>query len=337
MAIRAGNDSARLPIGDERFGLLDSMGDGVWDWNLQTGEVFYSDRWLESLGYSRSDVSGDIRFVADLIHPEDRELLDEIGTAHLEGRTDYFECEFRLRRKSGEYRWTLGRGRVLERNPEGRALRVLGANFDITARKLAELALQHAEGRCRTIVETTGCVVVVIDAQYRILEWNPAAERIYGWKQAEVRGKDYVAWFLPEEVRERVSGEIQRVLAGGEAEDYENPIVTRDGSERLLLWNARRLVDAEGRAWGVVGIGQDITGQKRAERQREISLREMEVLWERFRALRDLLPTCSVCDRVRDQDGNWSSPEAFLGVERPASGRHAICPECLGREQPGEG
>ena len=118
MAIRAGNDAARPPIGwDARTGLIDSMGDGIWDWNLQTGEVFYSDRWLESLGYSRSDVSGDIGFVADLIHPEDRELLAEIGSAHLEGKTDYFECEFRLRRKSGEYRWTLGRGRVLERDP----------------------------------------------------------------------------------------------------------------------------------------------------------------------------------------------------------------------------
>lgn len=314
---------------EERFRSLDSMSDGVWDWNLRTGEVFYSDRWLESLGYAPGDLSPDLGFVEALMHPEDRDLVAEIGRAHLGGHTDYFECEFRLRKKSGEYRWTLGRGRVLERDAEGKALRVLGVNFDITARKMAELALERAEGRCRTIVETTGCVVVVLDSSHRILEWNPAAERTYGWKQAEVRGKNYVEWFLPEEVRERVTDEIQRVFGGGDAEDYENPIVTRDGSERVLLWNATRLVDAEGKTWGVVGIGQDITAQKRAERQREIALREREVTLERLRSLRDLLPICGACNRVREEDGTWSSLEAFLAARGASAIQPLLCPACL--------
>ena len=110
-------DSARFQLDSEdRFHRsLDAMGDGIWDWDLQTGEVFYSDRWLESLGYHRDDARPDLSFVEGITHPEDGEILSQAGTAHLEGKTDYFECEYRLRKKSGDYRWTLGRGRVLER------------------------------------------------------------------------------------------------------------------------------------------------------------------------------------------------------------------------------
>jgi PAS domain S-box-containing protein len=327
------SDSAENPAtfvmeGEERFrAALDAVTDGVWDWNLRTGEVFYSNRWLESLGCSRADAPPDISFVQSITHPEDRELLADVGRAHLEGRTAYFECEARLRKKSGEYRWTLGRGRVLERSPEGEALRILGANYDVTARKLAELALEQAEGRCRTIVETTGCVIVCLDASYRILEWNPAAEKVYGWKQAEVRGKNYVEWFLPEEVRGRVAEEIQRVFAGGDTVDYENPVLTRDGSERLFLWNSTRLVNSEGKTWGIVGIGQDITEQKQAERQREIARREAQVMAERLQALQGILPICRSCNRVRDQAGSWSRPEEYLGTSIEVS--VVRCPDCL--------
>ena len=128
--------------------------------------MFYSDRWLESLGYDRGDAS----FVEGLVHPEDTEVLQEFGAAHVEGQTHYFEFQFRLRKKSGDYRWTLGRGRALERNRNGRAQRILGVNFDITCDKAAELLLDQAEQRFRKMVDTAGCMVICLDRNLRVLE-----------------------------------------------------------------------------------------------------------------------------------------------------------------------
>lgn len=315
---------------------LDFMSDGIWDWNLQTGEVFYSDRWLESLGYDRSEVTPDLDFVTSITHVDDKEILSEVGNAHIEGKTDYFECEYRLRKKSGEYRWTLGRGRVLERDRDGLALRVLGVNFDITAGKRAELALEQAEQRCRIIVETAGSVIICLDPGFRILEWNRAAEELVGWPREEVRGKNFVEWFLPHAVRASVAKEIQRVLEGGESQGYEHPITTRDGSERLLVWNSNRLVDSDGKTWGVMGIAQDITDQKRAERERELAYREMQVVLERFEVLRGLLRVCSVCKNICDQRGNWSSLDEYLQSSVELKMTHGYCPTCLKEAKAGE-
>ena len=336
MASNNEKDSARFHIENPFYRALDAMGDGIWDWDLQTGEMFCSDRWLESLGYDRNDVSPGVSFAERVIHPEDRDVLSEISDAHLEGQTDYFECEYRMRKKSGDYRWTLSRGRVLERDSKGKALRVLGVNFDITSNKAAELFLEQVEHRCSTIVETAGCVILCLDTNLRILEWNRAAEKISGWTEAEVRGKNYVEWFVPEEVRGRVTDEIQRVLAGGDGENYENPIITRDGTERLLLWNSKCLVNSEGKTWGAVGIAQDITEQKRAERQRELAYQEMEVMLERFEALRGLVRVCSVCKKVRDHEGNWSDLDEYLHSSMDVEMSHGYCPMCFEKAMRGE-
>jgi PAS domain S-box-containing protein len=310
---------------------FDSLGDGMWDWNVASGEVFYSDRWVQSLGYDRDEIVPHLSFVDGIIHPGDKERLANAGAAHLDGHTNYFEYEYRMRKKSGDYRWTLGRCRVLKRNHEGKALRILGANFDITNTKHAELALAEKEERSRTIVETAACVILCLDSDFRILEWNQAAEKIYGWTRGEVRGKNYVEWFIPKEARERVTNEIQHVLAGGDAINFENPVIARDGTERLILWNSTGLLNDDGKTWGVVGIGQDITEQRNAERQREIAHREMQVMVERFDALRELLDVCSVCRKIRDGDGNWLSFDEYMLVSMDVEMSHGFCPACYDR------
>lgn len=333
MASNGGGDARPIEreSHDQFRDALDAMGDGIWDWDMASGHVDYSDRWIASLGYHRDDVKPHVSFVASIVHPDDKEALSESGQAHIDGHTDYFECEYRLRRKSGSYRWTLGRGRVLERDGEGKALRVLGTNFDITLGREAERLREEKEERSRIIVDTAGCVIMCMDAKFRILEWNDAAEKIYGWSRAEVQGKNYVEWFIPEAVRERVTDEIRNVLGGGAAIDYENPVITRDGTERLLLWNARGLVDKEGKTSGVLGIAQDITEQRLAERQREIAYREMQVLVERFDALKGLLGVCSVCRKIRDNDGNWSNFDEYMLDSMKVEMSHGYCPTCYER------
>jgi PAS domain S-box-containing protein len=305
------------------------VGDGSWDWNVETGEVFYSDRWIESLGYSRGDAPPYIGFWESLLHPEDEKRVWDAINAHFEGRTEHFESEYRTRLSSGQYRWSLDRGGVLQRNVEGHATRMAGTCFDISDRKRAESVLRQTEARFRAIVETAGCVIVALDKLNRITEWNPAAEEIYGWKRSEVLGKSYVERFLPQAVRGLVVAEIQRILTGERTKNFENPIVTRAGSERAILWNAAPSFDSQGQVSGVIAIGQDITEWKRAEEQRLLALKEKELALERVRVLsRPPIESCRVCEMIRYEDGGWTTDTRFVSPHTLASLLRGICPGC---------
>jgi PAS domain S-box-containing protein len=122
---------------------LEASVEGVWDWNIKTGKVYYSPRWIESLGYSREEVPSEVGFWENIVHPDDMPRVQEALRAHFEGRTPVYHVEDRLRMKSGEYRWNLDRGKVVERDAEGQPLRMVGTDTDITDRKRAEEELRR--------------------------------------------------------------------------------------------------------------------------------------------------------------------------------------------------
>jgi PAS domain S-box-containing protein len=135
-----------LRISQERLKLaLDSTEDGLWDWNITTGECYFSPRWREMLGYQPGDFPEDISAWAPLIHPEDQERVNQELQAHLDGKTPTYELEYRLRKKSGEWCWILGRAKVVERDENGQPLRMVGTNIDISERKKSEKQLQEAK------------------------------------------------------------------------------------------------------------------------------------------------------------------------------------------------
>jgi PAS domain S-box-containing protein len=119
--------------------LLEASNDGFWDWNVQTGEVFFGGRWGAMLGYEAEELEPHVRTWEKLVHPDDLAWVTELLTAHLEGRTDHYQAEHRLRAKDGSWRWILDRGRVVERDADGRPLRACGAHVDVTERKVVEL------------------------------------------------------------------------------------------------------------------------------------------------------------------------------------------------------
>ncbi len=135
-----------LRISQERLKLaLDSTEDGLWDWNITTGECYFSPRWIEMLGYQSGDFPEDISAWAPLVHPEDQEKVNQELETHLDGKTPIYELEHRLRKKSGEWCWILGRGKVVERDANGEPLRMVGTNIDITQRKQSEKELETAK------------------------------------------------------------------------------------------------------------------------------------------------------------------------------------------------
>jgi PAS domain S-box-containing protein len=132
-------DPPRRPDATRLALLLEASNDGFWDWDVQTGEVFFGGRWGAMLGYSPDELEPHVRTWERLVHPDDLPWVSEVLRAHLEGRTDHYQAEHRLLAKDGSWRWILDRGRVVERDADGRPLRACGAHVDVTERKLVEL------------------------------------------------------------------------------------------------------------------------------------------------------------------------------------------------------
>ena len=128
----------------ERLALaLESGSDGLWDWDVATGEIWFSERWWEMLGYSPGEIEPHIREWFRLVHPQDEERARMLLKDHCSGRSAAYECEYRLRRKSGGWGWVLARGKVVSRDGHGKPLRIVGTHIDISSRKEAEHRIAH--------------------------------------------------------------------------------------------------------------------------------------------------------------------------------------------------
>ncbi len=113
---------------------IEGSGDGVWDWNIATDEAKYSKRWKEMLGYSEEDILPVNQEWVDRIHPEDRNAVAGRMRAYLEGKTDIYVVEYRLRCKNESYKWILGRGMIVSRSEDNAPMRMVGTHTDITDR-----------------------------------------------------------------------------------------------------------------------------------------------------------------------------------------------------------
>ncbi len=149
-----------------------------------------------------------------------------------------------------------------------------------TEHKQAEEALQQERHFTRSIVDTARAIILVLDKEGRILEFNPYMEQISGYRLDEVQGKDWFATFLPERDRERIRKLFAQATADMQTRGNVNPIVTKHGLERDIEWYDNTLKDASGNTIALVAIGQDITERRKAKEKLRESERKLKTLFE---------------------------------------------------------
>ncbi|HSR40698.1 MAG TPA: PAS domain S-box protein, partial [Longimicrobiales bacterium] len=143
ITVRKEADEA-LRASEERYALAaQGAGAGLWDWDLLEDRIYYSPRFKEMLGTQDWEMRESPDEWLGRVHPEDRRNLEARLTDHLEGRSEFLECEHRVLHKNGTYPWMLARG-VAVRDARGRATRLAGSLTDVTERRLAEEQLRHA-------------------------------------------------------------------------------------------------------------------------------------------------------------------------------------------------
>ncbi|MCF6213962.1 MAG: PAS domain S-box protein [Flavobacteriaceae bacterium] len=117
---------------------IDGTNDGLWDLNLVTKEVYYSDRWKEMLGYKPDELENKEETWENLVHPDDLERVNALAQLHFDQKTAYYTAEYRMKCKDNSYKWILDRAKVIERDANGKPLRIIGVHADITKRKYEE-------------------------------------------------------------------------------------------------------------------------------------------------------------------------------------------------------
>ncbi|MEW6518693.1 MAG: PAS domain S-box protein [Thermodesulfobacteriota bacterium] len=223
---------------------------------------------VEMLGYAEQQVLG--RHWTDFVLEDDsRQPLQAVYADAMAGTgrfPDYLENT--ISSSSGEQRLVAWRCTVLH-NRAGKATGMLCSGNDITEKNQAVAALQESRERLREIIDTAASVILMLAPDFSILEFNHAAENLFGRSKDEVLGHNYLELFIPPDLRPALGQEIVKVLGGLPARDFENDVLGRNGARLTLLWNADRMLDAAGRTIGVLATAINITERKQAELELE--------------------------------------------------------------------
>ena len=139
---------------------LEGAGDGLWDWNIQTGQVHYSKRWKEMLGYRENEITDSFEEWQKRIHEDDLASSLAVINAHIEGRIPALSFEVRMLTKKGRWKWILSRGLITSRDGSGKPMRMIGTHVDITERKEA----QEREARNLELVAVGAELPAVLEA-----------------------------------------------------------------------------------------------------------------------------------------------------------------------------
>lgn len=187
-------------------------------------------------------------------------------------------------------------------------------------------AAEQAQARLAAIVEGSDDAIVSKDLEGTVTSWNGGAERMFGWRAAEIVGRP-IRLIVPPELE----GEEARILAalrrGERVPPYETVRLHRDGRRVDVALTVSPLRDRDGRVVGASKIARDVTARKQAERE----LREAR---EREETLAGLIPICMDCKQVRNDRGFWDQIELYLSTHSRAQFSHALCPACLARRYP---
>ena len=257
-----------LQESEERLAFaLDATSDGLWDWNIATGTVHFSQQWARLLDYGAHEVIPTEAFFHALVHPDDAARTSAALAEHVAGRTPVRQYEVRLRTRAGDYRWFLDRGKVVAWDGAGRPARMVGTINDITERIRAEDAVAHSVASLRATLDSTADGILTIGPDKRIESFNrPFAE----------------LWGIPPDVLASRDDDVALASVLGQLQSpelflqkvrylYDHPLEESfdqlDFTDGRVVERVSRPMLVEGRATGRVWSFRDITERTEAKRR----------------------------------------------------------------------
>lgn len=253
---------------EERYSMaIQGSRDGLWDWNIRTNEFYVSARYKEMLEYKNEELPSnrEAAFLSRL-HPEDMKRVDNVREAHFKRHKPY-EVDFRLRTKSGAYKWFTARGEA-RRDSRGRPVQMTGTISDIDDRKRAEESLIQSQRFNQTVLDQTTALILVMDATGCFTHVNKAVVKLLGHPLKKLIGSNpWETGLLDPEEIPRSMQQFQNILLGQESPAVILRVHARDGRILLVEIRSTLLRHPDGSVDKVIITGSDITERRRLEQE----------------------------------------------------------------------
>jgi PAS domain S-box-containing protein len=246
---------------------LQGSTDGLWDWNMITDAVYLSPRWKEMLGFAEHELPN-IRQEAflDRLHPEDVAKVKAARQAHFKRGVPY-QVEFRLKTKSGAYKWFITRGQA-RRDARGRLVQMTGTISDIDDRKQVEAALRESEHFSRALLDHTSALILVTDATGRFTHVNRAVVDKFGPPALTLIGRTpWETGILDPADADRTRHRFANLFRGQDNPPVEVRVSGAHGEPLIMEVRSTATRDAEGRVERVIITATDMTEHRRLEQE----------------------------------------------------------------------
>ncbi|SDP41760.1 PAS domain S-box protein [Desulforhopalus singaporensis] len=271
---------------------LEGAKEGLWVIDFTEGNMNFSRHSAKMLGYELDDLGTTSNKWDQITHPQDWPKVEQALKDHFEGKTEYYEQQYRARTKSGKWKWVLGHGRVTRRDDKGNPIEAIGTHVDITELKQTELRLRKSEQKFKLLVEDAPFGLLILDQKRQIEYFNPKFKELFGYTAEELPDLD--SWldraYPDPKYRETVARTWENIfqrnfsLVNGEVEPFHFTVRCRNGDEKnikfdhVYLKNNKYLVCYE-----------DVTARTLAEEALKVRESELELKNEELKEMNNAL------------------------------------------------
>ena len=259
---QAESDQAYQKLSRRHKLALEATDTGVWEWNMETNEVAWSEALERLVGIEPGTFEGTFEAYAEHLHSKSTATIEEGIDQALESNGQFDE-EFRMVRSDGEVIWVHGRGEVFT-DDDGSA-RMLGITSDITEMKEREQVLQEEQHFIDIALNTLADIFYVLSLDGEFLRWNDELPRVTRYSDAEIKEMNPAEFFEGADIK-RVQAFFEEIIENGEAV-VEAELVTKDGTAIPYSSRGRRIRDPDGELVGIAGISRDISARKKHEQR----------------------------------------------------------------------
>ncbi len=248
--------------------ILQGTNVGTWEWNVQTGQTIFNERWATIIGYTLEELSPvSINTWIEYVHPDDLAESERLLQECFDRKSEYYNYECRMKHKNGNWIWILDRGKVATWTADGKPEWMFGTHQDITKRKQAEIELKNQKKHFE-LVTSASSVALVYEIDRKIVWGNQAAIDMFGYDYDEYLGRSPLFLFESKEEYKRIGKIVFEKTKNKQTIDYDVRMKKKDGT---LIWVYGKLnyVNPNDPMAGVIFSLTDITERKRIEQEKE--------------------------------------------------------------------
>ncbi|MBQ0733329.1 PAS domain S-box protein [Aquimarina celericrescens] len=252
--------------------IIEGTSIGTWEWNIQTGQIIFNERWAQILGYALIELDPvSIDTWNNSVHPDDRKKSERALQDYFEGKTEFYECETRMRHKNGDWVWVLDRGKIVSHDKNGDPEWMLGSHQEITQRKKD---LQ----RHKVFIEQAPSAIAMLDTNMCYISHSKKWLVDYKIKDEDIIGKSHYDIFP--EIGDTWKKDHQKCLEGNILRKAEDRFERTDGSVQWISWELHPWYKDNNKVGGLIMLTSDITRTKEAEIELKISEKKFRANFE---------------------------------------------------------